>query len=312
MSSPGTFIVSFDCEGKWGMADHLTPALRRILTTAAIEETYRRLLGALERKNTKATFAFVGAFTLSPAECAEAWPAFRDVPVDGRPWLKTFREDATRGDFDGWLAPGALLAVKQDGRHELATHGFTHLPLAENIVDEALFDHEMAQAIALAARQGWRPRTIIYPRNQVGHSVRLARHGLSGYRELLWPGLSGLPRQLYSLAAELGWQAKAQPPAPQSNGSVCIPAGHILNFWHNRTRRLIPRKRTVARWRMMLHDAAEKGGVVHLWSHPHNFLSDPDLLPVFEAILAEAASLVRSGRILNQTQEEYCCSQKSR
>ena len=55
---------------------------------------------------------------------------------------------------------------------------------------------------------------------------------------------------------------------------------------------------------MMLH-AAQTGGLVHLWSHPHNFLSDPELITTFDLVLQDAAGLVRAGRLINVTQEEY-------
>jgi len=308
MTAPGRFVISFDCEGKWGMADHLTPALEQLLTTRSIETNYQRILGALARTDTKATFAFVGAFTLSPDEYPAYADRLQDASVGGVSWLEPFRRDAAGGHFDGWFAPHAIPMVRQAGRHEIATHGFTHVPLAESVVDAGLFDHEMEQACLLAQRQGWVPLTIIYPRNQVGHAARLAKYGIVGYREFLWPRWGGAPRRVISLLAELGLAFGSQP-VVAGKSPVRIPAGHILNFWHNRSRRLISRKRTVARWRSMLWHAAETGGVAHIWSHPHNFLSDPGLLPVFEEILSEANALVREGRLVNQTQIEYCRAQ---
>jgi len=307
-NSPGKFIVSFDCEGKWGMADHLTPDLEARLTTPALDGIYAKLVGTLARHDIHATFAFVGMFTLS----AEMLPSYLnrlpEAEVDGRPWLQAFRRAVLRNDLDGWLLPSGLRRVQSDGRHELATHGFTHLPLTEKTVTSEIFDLELGLACEVATTQGWAPRTIIYPRNQIGHVGRLSSHGVKGYRELWRPDLRGSARKFGSLILELGFGAHAQMEAERPADPVAIPSGHLLNFWHNRSRRLISRARTVRRWKAQLHDAAARGGVVHLWSHPHNFLTDPGLLPVFDAILAEAAFLVREGRLLNQTQAEYCAS----
>ncbi|MBX3739284.1 MAG: polysaccharide deacetylase family protein [Candidatus Didemnitutus sp.] len=306
-NTPGKFVVSFDCEGKWGMADHLTPALEARLTTAALDEIYRKLVTTLARHDIHATFAFVGMFTLSTEMLPRFLSRLPNVEFDGRPWLQAFHRAVRSDKLDGWLVPSALRRVQSDGRHELATHGFTHVPLAEKVVPADVFDLELSLVRELAASQGWSPRTIIFPRNQIGHVARLAGHGVVGYRELWRPDLRGMARRMGSLLLELGMGARAQKEAPGGlSESRPIPSGYLLNFWHNRSRRLISRARTVRRWKALLHDAAARGGVVHLWSHPHNFLTDPGLLPVFDAILSEAAILVAEGRLLNPTQVEYC------
>jgi len=305
MSGPGTFLVSFDCEGKWGMADHLTPALAAALTNVRIYCAYEEILKAFRHTGLRGTFAFVGALTLTREELDEFHELFRDTPVNGRPWLTAFNRDAAHEELDGWLSPLTIRHVLAEGCHEIATHGFTHLPLDEATVDTDLFRHEMNLVRKLAFRQGWTPRTIVYPRNQVGHTTLLAETGILGYREMLWPRWRGSGRQFRSLLAEFGLPSSSQVHAPFAE-TIAIPSGHFLNCWINRSRRIVPRQATVRRWREMMLHAAETGGVVHLWSHPHNFITDPDLITTFGMILKDAARLVHEGRLINATMGEYC------
>lgn len=303
---PGKFIVSFDCEGKWGMADHLDAQLEALLTTSSIERAYEQILGSLARNDIKATFAFVGAFTMNEAQ----YDAFRErLPETlcaGRPWLGAFLRDAAQRRFEGWLAPTAFARVCASGRHEIGTHGFTHVPLDEKTTSPEIFRREMELVCELARLQGWVPRTLIYPRNQVGHTALLPEYGLIGYRERLWPHLNVRLWQVRSLLAEFGFAGKPQAVTAAIKAPVGIPPGYILNFWHNRRRRLVPREVTRRRWRDLMREAGRTGSTVHLWSHPHNFISDPQLAETFELILQDAAQFVRDGQLRNVTQEECC------
>jgi len=303
--APGTFILSFDCEGKFGMADHLTPELEARLTNRQNTAAYRRILATLDRHQLRGTFAFVGACTLHPDEYPQWQGVFPHVPVAGRDWLETFFRDAGRGAFDGWLNPEPLSLVRQAGGHEVATHGFSHLPLAESVIGAENFDRELAAATRLARARGDTIRTIVYPRNQVGHTARLGAHGLTGYRAALNPQWRGLTRRASNVLAEFNVLARSQS-AGKPAVPIAVPSGHILNFHHNLARRIVPRAVTIARWRRMLEHAAQTGGVVHLWSHPHNFLTDPGLEEVFAGILGQAAVLLKEGRLRNLTMEEYC------
>lgn len=297
----GQFIISFDCEGKWGMADHITPEIDRKLTTEALQGAYARLADILAKHDIKATFAFVGLFTLSPEQAAPYIEALPRVVVGKKHWLGRMLEDFARGVHDGWFAPKALEGIQAAGCHEIATHGFSHVPLAREIVTRDQFRQELSLACQVAASQGWKPRTIIYPRNQVGYPEDLVAHGIVGYRECIWPDRKGVARQLSYLAAELGLVSGAQVPRGGC-APVPIPPGHILNFWHNRVRRMISRRRTVERWKGMIDDAIAGGSVAHLWTHPHNFISDPGLFAVLDEILGHVRLRRDEGKLDNPTQ----------
>jgi peptidoglycan/xylan/chitin deacetylase (PgdA/CDA1 family) len=300
----GTLLISFDCEGKFGLADRISPAWERRLSNPCNTKAYVAILNSLERRNICATFAFVGAFTLHPDELPRWRSCFPEEEVNGRPWLEAFFVDERRGSFDGWLNPEPLRLVRAAGLHEIASHGFSHLPLSESVSTERVFDRELNAASRLASTRGYVIRTLVYPGNQIGHIERLREHGVEGYRAILAPALRGTLRRAVNVLREFNLMEVAQPHA-QGTPLVAIPSGHILNFRHGTGRSAVPKLFTQARWRRLLRHAAETGGVVHLWSHPHNFLSDPSLVETFECILLEARRLINEGRLVNRTLGDY-------
>lgn len=335
---PGVFTMSFDCEGLWGPST-LTPLLRQRITQENLVAAYQGLRDVLDQHALRATFAFVGAFVLSPDEVRQHPDWFETV--SGRQWPRTqeFLEALSKGQTSGWLSPECLEIIRRAGCHELGTHGFQHIALQDHALTRADFERELSLAAAVGRLKNFTSRTLVFPRNQVGFVDSLAPAGISGFREYLgmrrldlalpeslqvrWDALAALGRELKL------WQ-KPQPHPPQNMATahpatsesehllpfsttgrtshssvVTIPAGYFLN-WRVGLRQRIPVKLSVARWSRMLAYAAQHGGMVHLWSHPHNFITGDRQLEFFGEILREAATWVRRGDLLNLTQDEYC------
>jgi hypothetical protein len=80
----------------------------------------------------------------------------------------------------------------------------------------------------------------------------------------------------------------------------------VLN-WRAGVRRNIPIPVTLQRWKHLLHDAIARKKVLHLWTHPHNFVSGDRMFEVFEDILRQLAAARDAGNIVNLTQREYAC-----
>jgi hypothetical protein len=179
----GVFIISFDCEGKWGVADHLDTRIEESFTTVNLLQNYRDLLALLGEHDLRATFAFVGAYTLS----AEA---FLDRRVEYEP----------------------LLSIR---------------------------------------------------------GAAYSRRRCSG--------------------------------GSSRGGSM----------WRSGGRRMVPAAVTVRRWTSLLRDAAKHDRVVHLWSHPHNFLTGDGMLPMFREIVRMAGAMCTRGDLVNMTQIDYAKRVKS-
>lgn len=304
------FIVSLDCEGKWGMADHLGGAHAR-LGSAELSGAYEALHALFDRRGVRATFAFVGAFTMSEDEVRARLALFEDVGPRAKAWLAPFLRDLDAGRTDGWLAPAALAAATRSGAHEIGSHGFTHLPLVEGEIDAAEFDRELASVRTLDAFARQRDGlTLVYPRGQVGFEDRLSAAGFVGYR--LSPGALKGERSSSRrhLADELNPFPRAEAHAAAGGGCVGIPGGRFLN-WRSGPRARIPAAWTVRGWRRTFEDAVRTGGVAHLWTHPHNFLTGRGMFELLDAVLAAAEPLIRSGELWNPTMKEYALARKS-
>lgn len=302
----GRFIISLDCEGKWGMADHITPHHHHHLTHANLVDAYRRLVGLFARYDVAASFAFVLAFTLSEEERKAVADRLVDVTVNGQNWLRHYREAEAVGNTDGWFCPEALEMVRADSRHEIACHSFSHAPLAEGGIASGDAVRELESCRVVAGIKGIDPKTFVFPRNQIGHVAELSAAGFAGYRARLSPSGRGLAGKLRGLAAEFDMRARAQAPiAPTDHGMTVIPSGYFLN-WQSGIRRAVPRSVSRRRWRHILRDAAESQGVAHIWLHPHNIIDGPGTLERLEDVLIEAARLRDAGRLGIVTQAEYC------
>ena len=55
------FIISFDCEAKWGMADNIDQKLNNVLINSELIKVYLNIIEMLREFKVKATFAFVAA-----------------------------------------------------------------------------------------------------------------------------------------------------------------------------------------------------------------------------------------------------------
>jgi peptidoglycan/xylan/chitin deacetylase (PgdA/CDA1 family) len=300
----GTFIISFDCEGKWGMADRITPHHDRFLTEANIERAYERIVDLLARHEVPATFAFVMAFTLSATEFSRYSDRLYDVSFHGSSWLRCFRSQIATGRSDGWFAPRAIDIVRSCSGHEIACHGFSHLPIGDSTVCRLEAAHEIQSADAIAREKGLNLKTFVFPRNLIGHTDLLAAAGYIGYRGRLVRSTGTAVGKLSALA-EWNVLARAQPHGVQDNGLQVIPPGNFLN-WRRGARKLVPRGVTSLRWYNILKDAVHRGMVAHIWLHPHNIIDGPETFDVLCQIISMAAQLRDVGELRILTQREYC------
>ncbi len=280
----GRAILSFDCEGKWGIADHLQPSHDATLNDERLSEAYTAIAALLARHGVRATFAFVGLFLRSADELA-ALPA--DEIAATLPYTRAAWEQMAAGR-DGWAGAWAVETV--DTGHEIACHGISHTPWDD--LTDAQVDYELALGGDLSGQ------TMIFPRNRVAHLDRLRAAGITGYR-VAPPDRS----RLTSLLSEFQlWQPSEGDPPPAAMQP--IPGGVFIN-WLSGARRLVPPAVTRLRARRMLAHAAATGGVAHFWTHPENIASAPATLGNLAAIVEEVDAQRRRGRIAVVTQADY-------
>ncbi|MXP47949.1 polysaccharide deacetylase family protein [Altererythrobacter luteolus] len=300
----GSLVISLDCEGKWGLADCLTPQTNSLFSDEALIAVYRRLCKIFSDFDAPATFAFVATFLMTPHEAAKqldklGYGKERAVSI----WLAAYFAQRQQGDLNGWHLPCLADIVSESGVHEIAAHGFSHLPLNSDGVSPQMARTEISMSKKALARLGHEATTYIYARNEIANVQAVGESGFLGFRS------ARLSRgRLSNFASEFSLMDTAEPFSGSHErerfGTVAIPAGRILNF-HIGLRKLVPRFVTVRRWRSILDDAAERGGCAHLWFHPHNLISDPQAETVLRSILRHASNLRDSGKLRIETQASY-------
>jgi len=296
------FILSFDCEGKWGMADDPAMASDNLINGDSLTKAYTQIFEILERHTIAATFALVGLF----AGGYEQYVDSRGELLDSEPhrdWLKVPERSFAAGFQDGWFYPELMNQIKARGNHEIASHSFTHLPLHNGGVAEKSFLTELKFVNQWKAQNSVELSTFIYPRNQIKFEEQLSNFDFLGYRQCDIQN-SAYANRFQILQDECNIGRKSDKHSV-STRPIAIPPGTFLN-WRHGPRRIIPKLVTLKRWSNVLDHAVFSGGVAHLWLHPHNLITARGQVELFEDAISRVAKAQNSGLIKSVTQAEYC------
>ncbi len=286
-------MISFDCEGKWGMIDENKSWIEN-LSDKNLYEIYEFILEVLEKNNLKATFGFVGALLESEEEFRSK---IKDVEKKGnhRIWLEKFFRKYERGS-EGYFIPELKFMFK-DCRHELATHGYCHIPFDRLSEDEAFNELKLIQSHMLSS--GISYSSLIYPRNRVAHSSILKIFGLERYRD--FPNhleLKYLPKKINSILENLIIFKKAE-----GTHKNCVPGG-IMIHWFYGYRKLIPMSILSKKYEYLLNDAINKNKVAHLWLHPHNLITSKKTKEIFVDLCKKIGDIKKEGKLVDVTFKE--------
>ena len=298
------FLLSFDCEGKWGMADDPSMIGQHPISDSSIRWAYELIFKILEQHEIPATFGVVGLF-------ASDYEQFRLIDDElGREnlyedWFRFPKKAFQERNFEGWFFPDLVNRIRTKGFHEVSSHGLTHLPFQAPFVSEKLFEYELRSMNELMKTKEATPRTMIYPRNQIAYTELLPKYGIQGFRECdlqnsAYGSKFTILRDEFNLLKQSEAESKRTHPVP-------IPSGIFLN-WRHGPRRLIPRQVTLQRWSHVLDHAQKSGGVAHLWLHPHNLITARDQADLFERCIEMVAQRVRNKVMKAMTFTDYCTS----
>ena len=196
----GSITLSFDCEGKWGMTDIHTPWDEN-LTRSSLLSAYDFILQTLEKYDIRATFGFVGALTVTREEFLEvSYPNLFSASYAS--WLGPSRDRILKKSEEGWFLPELLDMVKGQQKHEIASHGYTHIPFS--LLSEPDVQLELGMVLSWAEKKNIDCSTFIFPRNLVYHQNILKDFGIFGYRDTPISVFgTGVPKYLRTLAEEI-------------------------------------------------------------------------------------------------------------
>ena len=296
------FILSFDCEGKWGMADDPAMVTNNPIGYDSLVKAYARIFEILERYEVPATFALVGLFAGGYEEYVES----RNQLLESKPhknWLQIPEQSFSAGITDGWFYPELVERIRSKGMHEIASHSFSHLPLHNGDVAEESFLTELNLVKQWQKRNSLELSTFIYPRNQIQYQKALNDFEYLGYRQCDLQN-AAYANRLKILQDECNIRKQSDVHSIFAN-PIAIPPGTFLN-WRHGPRRAIPKSITMRRWTNVLKHAVSTGGVAHLWLHPHNLITAKGQVELFEDAISRVAEFRNSELIKAMTQSDYC------
>lgn len=299
--SKGTVIFSFDCEGKWGMADIPTDWDIQ-LTQANLLDAYKFILDTLKENHIPATFAFVGALTESREYFLDETLPHISSKSYSR-WLDYSQNRIMDDSEEGWFMPELLNLVKEYETHEIATHGYTHIPF--NMLDEIDVRTELDLIRRWAKKNKIEDATMVYPRNIINHCDLLKEYGILGYRDI--PNTvsnSKMPKLIRTLIEEIWIFQKSQ--HLMKDDPLKIPGGTFIN-WRHGYRNYIPSIVSLLKYKRLIDHSKLNNGVAHFWTHPHNFITSPSTKVLFRRLCEEVNREIQKSTIVVKRQNDLRC-----
>lgn len=299
------FIFSFDCEGKWGIADRGQNRLSEI-TNEKLIGVYDKILNLMEKYDFVATFGFVSALCLDEISLKESIVNDKDSLIfDGKNWLTPVLEDFD--NLDGWSAPELIKMVADRKRHHICTHGGYHIPYSDELTspDAIKADIKLIKKFELLHNQ--EIDTIIFPRNVIGHLKLLEESNINYYRNIdnqeKKGGLGGKFIRIWNeyFSSDLVDITKNH---YRTNGKMKELSAAKFFSAKIGIRRYIPSSLTRKRIDEFLKYASKEKSVIHFYSHPHNFIADQTLFETFEYLLSQVKQYEAAGKIKVITMKE--------
>ncbi|MGP5439693.1 hypothetical protein ACTXLR_09560 [Psychrobacter faecalis] len=297
----GVFTLSLDCEGLWGVADHLGASTASI-NQNSLSEVYTYIEDVLSHHSIKATYAFTTLFTQDEDDILEYKDIIKSYINEQDEWYKYIYNVMQNESLDGWLGRDFYLQAQQND-HEIAWHGFSHHPLGQT-TKESIVAFEIAESLKIFEKESISVNSLVFPRNDVGHLKLLNNSGFNMYRKSILEQSRLHYNKYYRVLDELNILKPSQKFKPSKNNPMIgLPAGYFLN-WPNGPRRLIPREVTYKRWDNILSSASRKPAQAHMWFHPHNMITAPKMRDTFEDILKKVSVKIHNGELINLTMDE--------
>ena len=299
----GGFVLSLDFELMWGVNGTRTIADYgdNIL---GVRRMVPRMLDLLDRYKLGCTWATVGFLFCGDRDeliaCLPAVrPAYRDQHLSNYSYLGEVGADERRDPYH--FAPSLIRLIGERPRQEIATHTLSHYYCLEDGQTPDAFRADLDAALKLAAAKGYQIRSIVFPRNQVGDEALVVcrQAGITIYRGIgrasggggVARSREGLFRRVIRFAdtyAEMGKSTELA--IERHDGMIDVPQSLFLRPYSRRF--AAGERRKLERILSAMRRAAKRGGLFHLWFHPHNFGVDQDEnFATMTAIAEEAARL---------------------
>jgi peptidoglycan/xylan/chitin deacetylase (PgdA/CDA1 family) len=279
----GSLVISLDFELHWGVSDHRTVEsyYENLKNTP---EVVKKLLNLFEQRNIHATWATVGMLFCKNKNELISFVEEKDRPTYTNSSLSNYfvAEHAGADEVDDPFHYANTLIrqiIKTPGQ-ELATHTFSHYYCLEAGQSSDQFFHDLTAAVKITEREGVRPVSIVFPRNQYNEEYlkKTGQAGIKIYRGNFYSWMykpkaksaESILKRIFRLAdAYLPVSGHRVVRADFSGDMINIPASCFLRPYSSKLSWIEPFR--LRRIKAEMTMAAKGGMIYHLWWHPHNF-----------------------------------------
>ena len=310
-----SFVISLDFELLWGVRDSRGAEYHQQLLN--VHQVVPKLLSLFDKYEIACTWATVGAACLPSQSHFEAIkpeiiPSYDDINFSPYPDLTKLFE--LKDDL--LFAPKLINKIIQTPRQEFASHTFCHYYCLEQGQTLEQFNMDLLSNIKVAETYNTSFKSLVFPRNQFNQDylTACADTGIICYRgnPEHWAykaesrGKQSLLRRGFRLIdayLPLSGSLRQQAQHDRNSGLIDIPASLFLRPWSKRLAFL----ETLRLWRIKwsMTQTAKKGGLFHLWWHPHNFGANmAENFNFLEKILMHYQTLNKEYGIQSVTMEE--------
>lgn len=318
-NEPGALVVSLDFELEWGVVDTLAVGGGYRDALLGARKAVPRMLDAFQTRGIAATWATVGfLFAESRDELDAHAPGV--LPHYANPAFDPYRVEVGRDEKDDPIhyAPSLLREIASRPRQEIGSHTYSHFYCLEEGATAEAFDADLASAVSIAAARGVTLRSLVFPRNQIHEDFLpiAARHGLIAFRgpephvlasprtraaQQATPLRAG--RLLDAHVALTGDNVLARKDIRARHGIVDVPGSRFLRPFSTSLRAIDSLR--IRRIVYGMKAAARRGGIYHLWWHPHNFGRHMEAnFAALDVVLATYAELRESHGFASLTMSE--------
>jgi hypothetical protein len=215
-------------------------------------------------------------------------------------------EEAYKTGHPLWYGADVIdMLLNAELKHEIAFHGYTHETFDSMSREKAEF--EIQEFIRVAGRKGIDAKSIVFPRNKIGHLELFEKFGFTSYRGEEHLPLLTRNKYFFGKIAKLLDHAFAitTPPIYEKkaflvgNMANLAATQHIFGFDRKPELWLdglgLPNLR-IRKITKAIKKAAEQQKTVHIWAHPWEFRTESDFGKL-EFIFKHVAQEIRVGRM---------------
>ncbi len=276
-----SFIISLDFELYWGMRDivSLNEYKDNLL---GVHIAIPKILKLFKEYEIHATWGVVGFLkynNFDEIEIPSILPSYLNDNLSPYDYIKKMKGTTDNEILKMHFAPNLIDKISSTPYQEIATHTYSHYYIDEPEINPSAFKADIEKAIELFARDGYKIKSLILPRNHTHKkSLQILKHTeIKRYRgnPTHWTyrdgeSNKGIFLRVYRLIdTYINLSGYHHSSVTKNNQLIELKSSIFLRPYSNRLKYLEPLK--IKRIKDAMSSAVKENKNFHLWWHPHNF-----------------------------------------